>query len=85
MDTVPDVNELVSNKTLRKIKETESLKSISSLRNTIAIINLAPNLQKFQYTLKAIKLWAKSLIKIFTYIPINITFVNLSLKTLREK
>ena len=85
MDTVPDVNELVSNKTLRKIKETESLKSISSLRNTIAIINLAPNLQKFQYTLKAIKLWAKILIKIFTYIPISITFVNLSLKTLKEK
>ena len=37
------------------------IKSLSGLRNTEEILKLIPNKKQFRITLKAVKLWAKSL------------------------
>ena len=58
--TISDELDLISYEILINMK-IKSVKSLNGLRNTEEILNLVTNKEQFRTTLRAIKLWAKSL------------------------
>ena len=58
--TISDDLDLKSNEILINMN-IKSVKSLNGLRNTEEIFSLIPNKEQFRTTLRAIKLWAKSL------------------------
>ena len=52
--------DLISNEILINM-DIKSVNSLNGLRNTEEILSLVPNKEQFRITLRAIKLWAKSL------------------------
>ena len=51
---------ITHNEVIRNMKA-KCCRSLSGLRNTEEILSLAPNKEQFRTTLRAVKLWAKSL------------------------
>ena len=70
---LPEISDNIdlSNNELLKNMNDYCIKSLSGLRNTEEILKLTPNKKQFRITLKAIKLWAKSLFFIWFLIKRN--------------
>ena len=58
--SINDNLDLKSNEVLTEMDKT-CVNSLNGLRNTEEILSLVPNKEQFRTTLRAIKLWAKSL------------------------